>query len=72
MALDATDRSRQLWDRIAPRYNRDVGRLEPLLFGRDARGWVCAQASGDAGTPTIAPMWRMDAGLGRGWSGGDG
>ena len=47
MALDATARSRRLWDRMAPRYDRDMRRLEPLLFGRDARPWVCAQAGGD-------------------------
>jgi ubiquinone/menaquinone biosynthesis C-methylase UbiE len=47
MALDATARSRRLWDRMAPRYDRDMRRLEPLLFGRDARPWVCAQARGD-------------------------
>jgi ubiquinone/menaquinone biosynthesis C-methylase UbiE len=47
MALDATARGRRLWDRMAPRYDRDMRRLEPLLFGRDARPWVCAQASGD-------------------------
>jgi ubiquinone/menaquinone biosynthesis C-methylase UbiE len=46
MTLD-TARSRRLWDRMAPRYDRDMRRLEPLLFGRDARPWVCAQASGD-------------------------
>jgi ubiquinone/menaquinone biosynthesis C-methylase UbiE len=46
MSLD-TARSRRLWDRMAPRYDRDMRRLEPLLFGRDARPWVCAQASGD-------------------------
>lgn len=47
MATDATTRSRLIWDRMAPRYDRDMRRLEPLLFGRDARGWVCAQARGD-------------------------
>ena len=46
-ADNATARSRRLWDQIAPRYDRDMRRLEPLLFGRDARPWVCAQASGD-------------------------
>jgi hypothetical protein len=45
--VDATARSRRVWDRIAPRYDRDMRRLEPLLFGRDARPAVCAQASGD-------------------------
>ena len=47
MAVDATVRGRRLWDRMAPRYDRDMRRLEPLLFGRDARPWVCAQAGGD-------------------------
>jgi ubiquinone/menaquinone biosynthesis C-methylase UbiE len=47
MTLDATARSRRLWDRMASRYDRDMRRLEPLLFGRDARPWVCAQASGN-------------------------
>src|SRR6266545_4401007 len=47
MALDAIARSRRLWDRMAPRCDRDMRRLEPLLFGRDARPWVCAQARGD-------------------------
>jgi ubiquinone/menaquinone biosynthesis C-methylase UbiE len=32
---------------MALRYDRDMRRLEPLLFGRDARAWVCAQARGD-------------------------
>lgn len=44
MAPDPTARSRRLWDRMAPRYDRDMRRLEPLLFGRDARPAVCAQA----------------------------
>src|SRR6266540_1912687 len=47
MALDAIARSRRLWDRMAPRCDRDMRRLEPLLFGRDARARVCGQASGD-------------------------
>jgi ubiquinone/menaquinone biosynthesis C-methylase UbiE len=47
MALDESARSRRLWDRMAPRYDRDMRRLEPLLFGRDARPAVSAQASGD-------------------------
>jgi ubiquinone/menaquinone biosynthesis C-methylase UbiE len=46
MAVDATARSRRLWDRMAPRYDRDMRRLEPLLFGRDARPSMCAQARG--------------------------
>jgi ubiquinone/menaquinone biosynthesis C-methylase UbiE len=30
-----------------PATTRDMRRIEPLLFGRDARPWVCAQAKGD-------------------------
>jgi ubiquinone/menaquinone biosynthesis C-methylase UbiE len=47
MAGDLATRSRRLRDRMAPHYDRDMRRLEPLLFGRDARAWVCTQASGD-------------------------
>jgi ubiquinone/menaquinone biosynthesis C-methylase UbiE len=46
MDLDATAR-RRLWDGLAPRYDREMRRLEPLLVGRDARPWVCRQARGD-------------------------
>jgi ubiquinone/menaquinone biosynthesis C-methylase UbiE len=48
MSLDTTARSRRLWDRMAPRYDRDMRLVEGLLFGRDTRAQVCAQASGDA------------------------
>jgi ubiquinone/menaquinone biosynthesis C-methylase UbiE len=47
MSLNTTGRSRRQWDRMAPRYDRDMRRLEALLFGRDTRAQVCAQASGD-------------------------
>ena len=47
MSLNTTARSRRQWDRMAPRYDRDMRRLEALLFGRDTRAQVCAQASGD-------------------------
>jgi len=47
MSVDAIARSRQLWDRMAPRYDRAMRRLEPLAFGRDARPSVCAEAAGD-------------------------
>jgi ubiquinone/menaquinone biosynthesis C-methylase UbiE len=47
MTADATARRRRLWDAMAPHYDRDMRRLEPLLFGRDVRPSVCAQASGD-------------------------
>lgn len=44
---DQLDRNRRIWDRMAPGYDRQMRRLEPLLFGRDDRPWVCAQAQGD-------------------------
>jgi ubiquinone/menaquinone biosynthesis C-methylase UbiE len=47
MTDDTAAGSRRLWDRMAPRHDRDMRRLEPLLFGRDARPCVCTQASGD-------------------------
>lgn len=47
MSIDATERSRRIWDRMAPRYDRDMRRLEPLLFGRDARAQLCQEARGD-------------------------
>jgi hypothetical protein len=47
MDVETTERSHRLWDKMAPRYDRDMRRIEPLLFGRDARPWACAQAPGD-------------------------
>ncbi len=41
------DRNRALWNRMAARYDRDMRRVEPLLFGREHRPWVCAHAHGD-------------------------
>src|SRR5262245_32999838 len=40
------DRLRRLWDRYAPRYDRDIRLFERLQFG-GGREWVCAQAAGD-------------------------
>jgi len=40
------DRLRGLWDKYAPRYDRDIGFFERLQFG-GGRQWVCAQATGD-------------------------
>ena len=47
MSLNTIGRSRRVWDRRAPRYDRDMRLVEPLLFGRDTRAHVCAQAGGD-------------------------
>lgn len=39
------ERSRRLWDRYAPRYDRQIRISERLLFP-GGRTWACAQASG--------------------------
>ena len=43
---DAVERQRRLWEREAPRYDRQMGFWERHVFG-DARAWACQQASGD-------------------------
>jgi ubiquinone/menaquinone biosynthesis C-methylase UbiE len=47
MSGDAIERSRRVWDRLAPRYDRDMRRAEPLLFGRDTRAQLCREARGE-------------------------
>jgi ubiquinone/menaquinone biosynthesis C-methylase UbiE len=47
MTTIALDRNRHLWNRMAPSYDRQMRRLEPVLIGRDQRRWVCSQAHGD-------------------------
>ena len=42
---EVTDRLRSLWERYAPRYDRDTGFYDLLLLG-DTRSWACSQASG--------------------------
>jgi ubiquinone/menaquinone biosynthesis C-methylase UbiE len=42
---EASDRLRSLWERYAPRYDRDTGFYDLLLLG-DSRSWACSQASG--------------------------
>jgi ubiquinone/menaquinone biosynthesis C-methylase UbiE len=41
-----TERLREVWDRYAPRYDRDIGFLERRLFA-GGREWVCGQAEGN-------------------------
>jgi ubiquinone/menaquinone biosynthesis C-methylase UbiE len=41
-----TDRVRHLQDKMAPKYDRTMGRWEKVLFG-GGREWVCSQARGD-------------------------
>jgi ubiquinone/menaquinone biosynthesis C-methylase UbiE len=47
MTVDPLARNRRIWDRMAPSYDRQMRRFEPLLIGREGRPWVCAQAHGD-------------------------
>ena len=42
---EAIDRPRSLWERYAPRYDRDTGLYDLFLLG-DSRSWACSQASG--------------------------
>ena len=42
---EVTDRLRSLWERYAPRYERDTGFYDLLLLG-ESRSWACSQASG--------------------------
>ncbi|NKE63963.1 methyltransferase domain-containing protein [Lentzea sp. PSKA42] len=41
-----TEGLREIWDRYAPRYDRDIGFFERRLFG-GGRDWVCEQATGN-------------------------
>jgi ubiquinone/menaquinone biosynthesis C-methylase UbiE len=47
MSADQLDRNRRFWDRMAPVYDRQMRRAEPLFVGRTHRPWVCAHARGD-------------------------
>jgi ubiquinone/menaquinone biosynthesis C-methylase UbiE len=44
--LVETERVRKIWQKLAPRYDRDIGLFERLMLGR-GREWVCGQASGE-------------------------
>lgn len=43
---DAVAHQRRLWERMAPRYDRQIRFWERVLFG-DARAWCCSRATGD-------------------------
>ena len=56
-----TQRVRRLQDKTAPRYDRQIGFFERVLF-EDGREWVCSQAEGDvleiaAGTGRNLPQY---------------
>ncbi len=40
-----TERVRQIWEKMAPRYDKDIAFVERILFA-GGREWVCAQAAG--------------------------
>ena len=40
-----TERVRRIWDKLAPRYDKDVKFFERVLFS-GGRSWACSQASG--------------------------
>ncbi len=41
-----TERVRRIWERLAPRYDKDITFFEKVLFA-GGREWVCSQAKGD-------------------------
>jgi ubiquinone/menaquinone biosynthesis C-methylase UbiE len=45
-STDATGRVRRIWDRFAPRYDKDMRLCDRLLFP-GGREWVCSQAAGE-------------------------
>ena len=59
-----TERVRRIQDKEAPRYDRQMGFFERILFG-DGREWVCSQATGDVlelavGTARNLPFYPDD------------
>lgn len=58
---------REVWDRYAPRYDRDIGFFERIQFS-GGREWVCPQATGDVlevaiGTGLNLPHYPADVRL---------
>ncbi len=41
-----TERVRRIWEKLAPRYDKDIKLFEKILFS-DGRQWVCSQARGE-------------------------
>jgi ubiquinone/menaquinone biosynthesis C-methylase UbiE len=44
--LDSNDRTRRIWDRYAPRYDKEIRFWERVMFA-GGREWVCTQAAGE-------------------------
>jgi len=43
--IGETERVRRIWDKLAPRYDKDIKFFERVLFS-GGRSWACSQASG--------------------------
>lgn len=43
---DETERAQRYWDEHAPRYDREMGFYEKILF-KGAHEWACVHAKGD-------------------------
>jgi ubiquinone/menaquinone biosynthesis C-methylase UbiE len=62
-----TERVKRVQDKLAPKYDRSMGRWEKILFG-GGREWVCSKASGDVleiaiGTGRNLPYYPSDVRL---------
>jgi ubiquinone/menaquinone biosynthesis C-methylase UbiE len=44
--IKETERTRRIWEKQAPRYDRSIAFWEKVLFG-DGREWVCSRAQGE-------------------------
>jgi ubiquinone/menaquinone biosynthesis C-methylase UbiE len=44
--IKETERTRRIWEKQAPRYDRSIAFWEKILFG-DGRRWVCSRARGE-------------------------
>jgi ubiquinone/menaquinone biosynthesis C-methylase UbiE len=67
MSRDETERARNVMDAIAPKYDRQIGLFERILFA-GGRAWVCSQARGRVlelacGTARNLPYYRDDVEL---------
>jgi len=45
-AAAETERVRRIWEKLAPRYDKDINFFERVLFS-NGRQWVCSQARGE-------------------------
>lgn len=67
MTATETERVREIQDKQAPKYDRQISFFEGILFG-DGRAWVCSQAHGEVlelacGTARNLPFYADDVKL---------